>query len=705
MADTNQRRKRGERNGGRKDAATVKHVVKRYRSSLPEVYLLVVLVMFGGNLAAVVWSYSWLPEPRVVSTVDSDSIRSPDAVGEFYEHRARKHLDILTSFGPRTTGSVENEEMAFRYILKELNKIKPHPQKKYEKDVQRPEGSFSLHLIKDFSNYYRNVTNIIARVGPGETAMSPGKKNKKTRPSLLVNCHFDSVPDSPGASDDAGSCAVLLEILRILVESDEPLKHSVIFLFNGAEENILHASHGFITNHQWRKDIKAFLNFESAGSGGREVVFQTGPHHPWLVHAYAATAKYPLANSFAQDLFQSGVIPADTDFRIFRDYGDVPGIDMAYVTNGYVYHTEYDEPQRIYPGSLQAAGDNILALIKHIANSPYLEDPEEYRHGDMIYFDVLGFFLVAYPVRIATLLNGCILLYVLTSIWQRVLANEDEYEGPVGLSYLFHLLLAVGIISFSWCLSFLVTITIGYLLSMAGYGMFWFTSNSLIFGVYGCPALLTLISVHIIAKHYFYKKRFTNLWEVESIYFDATLLLWMSFLAVATAKHSMSSYILLMWVAFPVVFRRLTSLFFSDHLNAMPPRLFFGSHTVSLVIPTLMSMYIIWMLFLLVLPITGRIGSVVKPDLLIAALLTFAVVSCTSYLMSLVYVLRRLEGTYLVLSIMFLTMLGITVATPYGFPYGGNPLYPTPKRMFTQVSVTQFYLLQSNLNSMTWVSM
>ena len=45
--------------------------------------------------------------------------------------------------------------------------------------------------------------------------------------------------NSLGGSDDGAGCAVMLEILRIITQSPKILKHSIIFLFNGAEENIL----------------------------------------------------------------------------------------------------------------------------------------------------------------------------------------------------------------------------------------------------------------------------------------------------------------------------------------------------------------------------------------------------------------------------------------------------------------------------------
>ena len=80
-------------------------------------------------------------------------------------------------------------------------------------------------------------------------------------------------------------------------------------------------------------------------------------------------------------------------------------MDLAYTANGHVYHTNYDTPQAVTPGSIQRAGDNILALVKGIVNSPFLAHPGEYRHGVMVFFDFLGVIMIHYPERIGLVIN------------------------------------------------------------------------------------------------------------------------------------------------------------------------------------------------------------------------------------------------------------------------------------------------------------
>lgn len=40
---------------------------------------------------------------------------------------------------------------------------------------------------------------------------------------------------------------------------------------------------------------------------------------------YQKAVPYPNGQVAAEELFHSGVIPSDTDFRIFRDFGNIPG--------------------------------------------------------------------------------------------------------------------------------------------------------------------------------------------------------------------------------------------------------------------------------------------------------------------------------------------------------------------------------------------
>lgn len=52
-----------------------------------------------------------------------------------------------------------------------------------------------------------------------------------------------------------------------------------------------------------------------------------GPENPWLIETYILSVPRPCASVFGQEIFQFGLVPSDTDFRIFRDFGHIPGIE------------------------------------------------------------------------------------------------------------------------------------------------------------------------------------------------------------------------------------------------------------------------------------------------------------------------------------------------------------------------------------------
>ena len=216
-------------------------------------HLLVLIVFIGTLTYAVYISDLYLPTPK--------SLKAPD--NEFSGMRARKHLNAITKLGPRPAGSYENDVLAVDYIKAEIDKIKVtvNPKYDFEMQIQTPTGSFAFirELINfGMTNAYANITNILVKLSP---------KQAKKNINVLVNAHFDSVPKTEGASDDAVSCAVMLEVLRCLAQTDSLSDYGVIMLFNGAEEMGLLASHGFVAHHPWVKDIKMVVNLEAAGSG------------------------------------------------------------------------------------------------------------------------------------------------------------------------------------------------------------------------------------------------------------------------------------------------------------------------------------------------------------------------------------------------------------------------------------------------------
>ncbi|CAH1243705.1 Hypp7143 [Branchiostoma lanceolatum] len=650
------------------------HGASETKATLGEKVYVVIAVFITAILLIVFLAAKQLPPARTDAGTP---------LTEFSEERARRHLDAITGFGPRVAGTYQNEVQTVEYLLGEIEKIQRVAKSSHriEVDVQRPTGYFTLDFLSSFTHYYDNITNIVVRLSP----------KKPTRHSLMINAHFDSTMGGPGASDDAASCASMLEVLRVLSQTDAPLKNSIIFVLNGAEENILQASHGFITQHPWAGDIRAFVNLESAGAGGREVVFQTGPDHPWLVRAYAEAAKYPFASVTAQELFQSNVIPSDTDFHIYRDYGNLPGIDIAYMDNGYVYHLKHDSPDQIPPGSMQRAGENLLSIVQHLVDSPYLAYPGEYRHGKTVFFDVVGQFMVVYPHNVAIIINSLAVLFTLFYFGYKL--KPSRTGGHVYVVLI--LRVAVSETANLCCPGADLGLDLSCSHSdscrplhdkarlLLERHMTWYTHTELIVGLYVCPAVLVQVLLHRAAKKYFYKN-IKDCWVLEELVFDSVLLFWVSLLGILTYRGVCSAYYTLLWLVCPLLVRvTLMRPALKQRGNQKDRDAFVLYHLLGLFVPMVMTVYGVWHVFVLFIPIMGRAGSEVAPDFVVASLAVLSTIVLSCYLLSIVYISKSVKRLTFGLGAAILVTVALAFSS-YGFPYSGNKDNPTPKRLILQ---------------------
>ncbi|XP_068191850.1 endoplasmic reticulum metallopeptidase 1 [Antennarius striatus] len=601
--------------------------------------------------------------------------------GDFNALRARRHLEQITSVGPRPVGSQENEVLTVGYLLQQIENIRvetaagPH---QLTVDIQRPTGSFSIDFLGGFTSFYDHVTNIAVKLEP----------KGGTSHFMLANCHFDTVANSPGASDDAVSCAVMLEVLHALANQSNPLHHGVVFLFNGAEENILQASHGFITQHPWAKQVRAFINLEAAGVGGKEVVFQTGPENPWLVQAYVHAAKHPFASVVGQEVFQSGVIPSDTDFRIYRDFGNIPGIDLAFIENGFIYHTKYDTANRILTDSIQRAGDNILAVLRYLLTSKKLADSSEYRHGNMVFFDLLGIYVVAYPARVGTILN-----YMVAAAAFLYLAKKASLPGNGGGRYVRDLACATGVAVLSWFVTLMSVLIVALLITLLGRSMFWYNHFYTSICLYGAAATGKMILIHSLAKNLYFGG--VRLVELGDLYFDVSLLLWGCSLVLLTHQGLCSAYVPMLMVAFPLATRLLLAKEFKHRGASVKYSVLY---LVGLALPYVHFMFLIWVVFEIFTPIMGRSGTEIPPELVLASLVTLTTIFLSSFFLHFIYLVRSTKWILTGLGSVFIVMV-LLISCGFLFPYSGSPDSPRPKRVFLQHTTRTFHNLQGQVES------
>jgi hypothetical protein len=210
--------------------------------------------------------------------------------------------------------------------------------------------------------------------------------------AVLLTAHYDSVPCSPGASDDGMGTAAAMEAARAIA-AGPPLRRNVVLVLTDGEEAGLLGADAFVNQHPLATTVRGAVNVDSRGSAGPSAMFETTTGNAWIIGLLARHAERPVTSSLFYEVYRR--MPNDTDFTTVK--GRVHGVNFANIARVATYHTPLDTLENADLGTLQHHGDQALAMVRALADAgPELDAPRDPAR-DAVWFDVLASFVVRWP--------------------------------------------------------------------------------------------------------------------------------------------------------------------------------------------------------------------------------------------------------------------------------------------------------------------
>jgi hypothetical protein len=244
------------------------------------------------------------------------------------------------------------------------------------------------------------LTGVTEIPAPGRVPLSSltGVLPGATRDEIVLSAHYDTVPRSPGAGDDASGCATVLAAVADLART--PRQHTVRVLLLDGEEG------GDLGSRAWlaalgpagRDRILAAVNLEMLGwreSAGPVIhsfpVRRRGERTlapGWLVHALLASGEAvgwrpafvePVGSLPAQLVLRATVshFGADSDAFVAAGVPAATLSDSSLLHLDPAYHRPTDTADRLDPARLERWTTATAAAVRrldHLAGRPLAED-------------------------------------------------------------------------------------------------------------------------------------------------------------------------------------------------------------------------------------------------------------------------------------------------------------------------------------------
>lgn len=280
------------------------------------------------------------------------------------------------------------------YLIQRMTALGLQPQ------VQR---TFAFDRIKRVSDPFvlgGEVENIVG-VLPGAD---------RATPAVALMAHYDSVPGSPGASDDAAGVAATLEAVRALKAQGTPARDVVVVITDGEEAGLLGAQ-GFFREHPLARHIGFLINMDTRGGGGRAQMFQTGPDNGQVIDLFRRSATNPTSSSLTVFIYEH--MPNDTDFTVAKNAG-VTGLNYAFIGKQFDYHSPTSTADNLDSSSLQHMGEQVLAAARAAATAKALPG----KAPSAVYSHLFGNYVLAYPPLVGWAVLAGILVLTAIGVWR-----------------------------------------------------------------------------------------------------------------------------------------------------------------------------------------------------------------------------------------------------------------------------------------------
>lgn len=261
---------------------------------------------------------------------------------------------------------------------------------------------------------------------------------------IVIGGHIDSSgPEIPGANDDGSGSAVVVELARVLSQTEHA--STLVFALFGGEEQGLRGSSYFVNNFPQIDKVSLMLQVDMANGTEWLLPLVDAKDHSspeWLIEAsYEEMERLGYSSMYFPTHFYTllTAMPGGgigSDHQPFLERG-IPAIDFTSDVNDPI-HTPQDNFENFKPGGLKRSGDLVYRLVQRFDDGV---PDEEQSDSFILQFRSSLLFFPLWSLRVFILISIILSGYALVAL--RTRRKEESPRMAIPSLKLFLLMLII----------------------------------------------------------------------------------------------------------------------------------------------------------------------------------------------------------------------------------------------------------------------